>query len=184
MSKLYNITVIVGVSGVGKTFLINKLIKNDSQFIHFSAGSLIQKRLSVINRDRLRLLSGNQILQNQYAMLEQFNIELQLLPIPRHVLFDAHMIIDSGIDLIEIPFEIFRGLSPCRIVFLHDDPKFIVERRNLDVTRDRPEKTVFDISQQQARSKELAVELCNYLSVPLISVSESEDNDVREMILA
>lgn len=46
MSDHRDITVFVGLSGVGKTFVINRLLSEEEKCIHLSAGSLIKKRLT------------------------------------------------------------------------------------------------------------------------------------------
>ena len=44
MSNIHDITVIAGLSGVGKTFIIEKLASEFDSYFHLSAGSLIKKK--------------------------------------------------------------------------------------------------------------------------------------------
>lgn len=182
MSKPHNITIIAGLSGVGKTYVIERILANDDQFIYFSAGSLIKKRLAVVDRDHLRLLSANQILQNQYALVEQFNIEMESVPKGSHVLFDAHMIIDIGVEVIKIPFDIFEKLAPSRIVLLHEDPEIIIKRRNLDSSREGPVRASIEIKKQQDLSQKLAAELSDHLSIPFITASTQDISELKARI--
>lgn len=183
MSKPHDITVIVGLSGVGKTYAIEKIMASDDEFVHFSAGSLIKKRLAAVDRDHLRLLSTNQILQNQYALVEQFNIELESVPKDSRVLFDAHMLIDIGEEVIEIPFDIFETLAPSRIVLLYEAPEIIIKRRNSDTSRDRPVRTSLEIQKQQELSQKLAAELSDRLSIPFIKVSTQDISRLKVHIV-
>ena len=182
MSKPHNITIIAGLSGVGKTYVIERILANDDQFIHFSAGSLIKKRLAVVDRDHLRLLSANQVLQNQYALVEQFNIEMASVPKGSHVLFDAHMIIDIGTEVIEIPFDIFEKLIPSRMVLLCEDPETIIKRRNLDSSRDRPVRAAIEIKKQQDLSRKFAAELSDHLSIPFVTASTQDISELKARI--
>ncbi len=183
MSKLYyNLTVIAGLSGVGKTFLINKIMKGDSKYTHFSAGSLIRKRRENISHDELRLLDSSEILQNQHLLIDQLNIEKEGVDINAHILFDAHMIIDTDKELIEIPSEIFKKLNPSRIVFLYENPETILKRRSYDVSRKRPIKTLGEIQFQQERSRKLAKQYSNDLSVDFINHSSADNITLTEKI--
>lgn len=182
MSKPHDITAIAGLSGVGKTYAIETILANDDQFVHFSAGSLIKKRLAAVDRDHLRLFSANQILQNQYALVEQFNIEMGSVPKGSHVLFDTHMIIDIGAEVIEIPFDIFEKLAPSRMVLLHENPEIIIKRRISDTSRDRAVRTVLEIQNQQELSQNLAAELSDRLSIPFITISTQNICELKTYI--
>ncbi len=46
MSNGREITIIAGLSSVGKTYVINALMRESDSYTHFSAGSLIKKRLA------------------------------------------------------------------------------------------------------------------------------------------
>ncbi|RLT87429.1 MULTISPECIES: ATP-binding protein [unclassified Ketobacter] len=138
MSKQHEIVVVAGLSGVGKSHLINELKKSDSQFVHFSAGSLIKKGRNLSDRDELRLLGENEILQNQYLLVDQLKEELESLSDRNIVLFDAHMVIDSDESILEIPFEIFERLNPSRLILLCCEPEMILSRREKDGSRLRP----------------------------------------------
>jgi adenylate kinase len=124
----------------------------------------------------LRLLDSNEILQNQHLIIDQLNIEKIEIDSGVHILFDAHMIIDTDNELVEIPFEIFDKLEPSRMVFLHAAPKIILGRRVSDTSRSRPIKTIAEIQSQQDRSSFLAQDYCNKLSIEFI-LQTFEDKD-------
>lgn len=170
MSSQHNITIIAGLSGVGKTYVIDKLMNDSDAYKHFSAGSLIKKRRSGLNRDQLRELDKGSILDNQYLLVEQFNEEIRALNNRSSILFDAHMIIDNDENIIEVPYEIFKRLSPTRFVFLFDSPKKIITQRQNDKKRKRPIRTIAEITEQQNMSIILAQEYSRRLSIPFIQI--------------
>lgn len=182
MSDIRDITVIVGLSGVGKTFVINRLMSEDEKCIHLSAGSLIRKRLANIERDSLRVLNREVILDNQFLMAEQFNSEISEISKDFKILLDAHMMIDNDKELIDIPFSIFQMINPNRLFFLFEEAGTIISRRKIDVTRGRPVRSENEIVDQQDRSLLLATNLCDYLSVPLYKFSSSEVDKMKEVL--
>jgi adenylate kinase len=174
MSNVHDITIIAGLSGVGKSYVISTLMGQQKGFSHFSAGSLIKKRLSHPNRDKLRELHGDVILANQYLMVEQFKEDLAASENPMKVLFDAHMLIDGEHGTIDIPYEIFEQLSPARIIFLSDDVDTIIQRRESDVSRIRPKRTALELTQQQERAFALAMEYSARLSIPFFNAKSGD----------
>ena len=184
MSKPYNISVIIGLSGVGKTHTINFLKNYSSEYLHFSGGSLIKKRLAIVNRDYLRLSGAQEVLRNQIVLVDQFNEELERIPLGSPVLFDAHTVVDCNEDgLVQIPFDIFEKLNPTRIIFLHDKPETIANRRKQDSSRERPNVNVTEIETQQNLSLTIAKDYSNRLSVPLLELKFSQITQYQEKFL-
>lgn len=179
MSKQHNIIVIVGLSGVGKSHVISELKKDECLFIHFSAGSLINKRRKLIERDKLRTLKRNDVLQNQYLLIDQFNNELESIPAGSIILFDAHMIIDSDDSILEIPFDIFKKINPSTFILLYDDPAVILSRRKKDSSRVRPRRSIDEIDRQQNKSQKLVEEYASRLSVPLIKLKPNDTEAIK-----
>ncbi len=173
MSKPSDITVIAGVSGVGKSYLIESLRNELEDVAHFSAGSLIKKGRKNTDRDQLRLLGERAVLLNQRILVGQFNKELRRCR-SALVLFDAHMIIDIDTSTVEVPFEIFQEVGPSRIIHLRADPKTIRDRRISDKARSRPEIGVEKIAFQQTRSEHLARRHCQQLEIPFYSFDSDE----------
>ncbi|MDX9783102.1 MAG: ATP-binding protein [Bacteroidales bacterium] len=182
MSNQRDITLFVGLSGVGKTFVINRLLSEERMCIHLSAGSLIKKKLTNIERDSLRVLNKEVILKNQFLMAEQFNCDLVDIDKDCRIFLDAHMLVDNDEELIDIPFSIFKMISPSRLIFLFDEVETIVARRQRDVTRTRPERSSEELAKQQDRSFLLAQSLCDYLSIPFYAFLPSEIDEMKEAI--
>lgn len=184
MSNIHDITVIAGLSGVGKTFIIQKLIHESDAYVHLSTGSLINKRLENLDRDQLRELEKDSILTNQYLMIEQFKEELNTIDRGLSIMFDAHTIIDNDHELIEVPYEIFEQLSPVRIIFLSDEAEKILERRKSDNSRKRPIRSIPEIIEQQNRSIMLAQEHSSRLSIPFIEIKAGDIQSLSNAILS
>lgn len=181
MSNIHDITVIAGLSGVGKTFIIEKLASEFDSYFHLSAGSLIKKRLANLDRDQLRKLEKNSILANQYLMTEQFKEELNTIDRKFSIIFDAHMFIDNDHEFIEVPYEIFKQLSPTRIILISDEAEKIIERRKFDNSRKRPIRSMPEIIEQQNRSIMLSQDYSSKLSIPFIEI---KSGDIQALLTA
>ncbi|MES2676906.1 MAG: AAA family ATPase [Pseudomonadota bacterium] len=175
MPKARDIIIIAGLSGVGKTYVINHLLQQfGTNYKNFSAGSLIKKRISSLAYDDLCKLDKNSVLQNQQLLVEQFNEELLETDKNFTILFDAHMVIDNHKEVIEIPYEIFKQLLPTKIIFLFDEPEKIITRRKNDESRKRHIRTTQEIKEQQDHSAMLAKKYARLLSIPLIEIKVSD----------
>lgn len=182
MSKHHKVIIIAGISGVGKSHVVSTLRERNSDLIHFSAGTLIKKRVASLDRDELRKLGDNEILKNQYLLIDQFNEELASLKDGQKILFDAHMIIDAENDVVEIPFEIFELLKPCALIFLKEEPSIIFNRRNSDESRKRPMRSVEVLTKHQARSLSMAEEYSCKLDVLFQELSPSNIEALEALV--
>ncbi len=184
MLTQHKIIIIAGLSGVGKTYLMKRLEEQSDMFVRFSAGSLIKKRRLTMDRDQLRCLSSNEILQNQYALIEQLNQELQHVTENKLILVDAHMIIDSESQVIEIPLDIFKKINPSQIIFLHDDPSIILTRRKQDNCRKRPLRSIKQITEQQDKSLKMAKDYARCLSIPFKAITSIDAMSLGDLLLS
>jgi adenylate kinase len=170
MSKKHDITIIIGLSGVGKTYLISKLLNHSSSYIHFSAGDLIRTRLANPDRDILRISNADNILENQRLFIEQLAEELVALKESAPVLLDAHVIVDNDSEVIPIPIGVFKELFPKRLIFLSDTPPNILQRREIDKSRNRPIRTIEEITVHQEKSRALVINYGQELRIPFIEI--------------
>jgi adenylate kinase len=182
MNHEHDLTIIAGLSGVGKTHLINRIINEEKNFIHFSAGTLIKKRLENVERDSLRELGNDTIIANQFLMVEQMSEEIAQFNSPQKILLDAHMLIDGQDGILEIPYEIFERLAPRRLILLVANAEDIVSRRSLDSSRKRPLRTSNEIAQQQLRSVELARTYCQKMGIPYIEFCSQDIFAILDII--
>lgn len=184
MSKRPDIVVIAGLSGVGKSYVVNQLKLDTDQFVNFSAGTLIKKRRSNMSRDELRLFDEKGIMQNQYFLIEQLLEEIGAVAKEKTILFDAHMLIDTDDKIIDIPLEIFSNINPSQFVFLFAEPEVILERRSRDVSRTRPNRTQEELRSQQDRALSLAIDYSRRLDVPITVAASSELTHIRSILTA
>lgn len=184
MSKQPNIVVIAGLSGVGKSYLIDQLKYGANNFVSFSAGTLIKKQRSGMSRDELRLLDEEGIIQNQYLLIKQLLEEIEDVEKGKTILFDAHMLIDTDDGIIEIPLEVFSKINPSQFIFLHAEPEVILERRSKDISRSRPKRTQKELRSQQDRALSLAIDYSSRLNVPILAAASSELDRIRGVLTA
>ena len=182
MSKRPDIVVIAGISGVGKSYVINQLKEDSSHYVNFSAGTLIKKRRSNMARDQLRLLDQEGIMQNQFLLIEQLIEEVNAVPKEKTILFDAHMLIDTDDGVVEIPLDIFSKINPARFIYLYEDPETISERRARDVSRQRPIRTLDELGSQQDRSLLLVEKYAEQLDVPVATVAASDIAKIKVVL--
>lgn len=182
MSKRPDIVVIAGLSGVGKSYLINKLKADYVNVTNFSAGSLIKKRRSNTARDQLRLYDQDGIMQNQNLLIEQFLEEVTRLGQDKTVLFDAHMLVDTDEGIVDIPLEIFSRIDPSSFIFLSVGPEIILARRTKDISRHRPKRTEEEIRSQQDRSILLATDYAQKLNIPLLIASSNQFVQIKSFL--
>jgi len=108
------IIAVFGLSGVGKSTLINDFIKHSPEWTHLQAGQLIKDELKKVDHDKLRLEGNEAILKNQYLMIDAFWREIDMKQLSS-IIFDGHSIIDTGTDILDIPVDIIRALRPNKL---------------------------------------------------------------------
>jgi len=176
-----NVVGIFGVSGVGKTTMINAVLATEPHWLRISGGTLIQKKSGTRDRDALRALPGDVILENQMAIVrgvervrESANAQL--------ILFDGHLVVDNILDIVQVPFEIVRGLGLAGISFVKDVPNVIRARRLADSSRQRFARTIAQISREQTLALELAKRYSSQLNLCL-KVFSPQDRDQLQAYL-
>lgn len=168
-----NTILVFGISGVGKSWLCRKTTEALA-VRHVSGSQLIQaekERVTshLVSTDALRT---GLVVDNQQLLLEGFkHFRLQD---SRSILFDGHNVVDTDNGLVEIPFEVIAGLEPAALIIVTDSPKSIVDRRAADTSRDRPPRSVEDLSAYQALSHELAERHADLLSIPFSSIGSGD----------
>lgn len=166
-------TVVVGVSGVGKSRLIGELATS-IQLRHVQASELLRKSESeVLKRavDAEELRTGR-VIDNQLALITAF-LALRASE-TRHILFDGHNVIDTDHGLVDIPFDVFSAIGPALIIAIVGQPAEILLRRSLDLARKRPQRSVDDIECYQDRVVELARAHADLLGIPMAEVQSGD----------
>lgn len=175
------IIAIFGISGVGKSILINRFIKHSPEWVHLQAGQLIKAELKNVAHDKLRLEGNEAILKNQYLMIDAFWREIDTKQLSK-VIFDGHSIIDTGTDILDIPVDVIQALKPNKLVFINIAPGTILTRRANDNSRDRPALSEEQIEEQQNRALRQVEVYSAALSVPVEILENPEKNGLSTIM--
>jgi adenylate kinase len=81
------------------------------------------------------------------------------------IVFDGHLIIDTDVEIVEIPLEVIAATRPAVMVHVEAAPEAIAYRRCHDRTRTRPERTATVLAEQQHRSRDLCHRLAATLGI-------------------
>ena len=148
--KLLNskLIVIVGIPGVGKTTVIEKLVEYlttldiKSNISVFGSVMLDEaKKIGIKNRDELRTLSVKEQKKLQISAANK----ISNLKYP-FIFVDTHLFITTSEGYCPgLPFDILNSLSPDQIILVEAKPEEIVERRNTDITRKRDNLSIDEI---------------------------------------
>jgi adenylate kinase len=170
MSRQGAPTILVcGISGVGKTKLLERAIDSFPSAVIWRAAEIIGNARDVIDPEALRNLPIGEIQQNQKLLVKGFNARRKALP-EGLVFLDAHSVIDSENGLIDIPFEVARHLHPAGIIHISDDVPRILERRTADKNRVRPVRSLAQLTEYQQRSIASCERYSVGLNVPIFQV--------------
>lgn len=174
---------VVGLSGVGKSTLIQRAAMN-IELLHLQASALIKleqeyRAGSACSSEELRL---GPVLDNQALMLAAFSRLTR--GVRSLVVFDGHTIIDGAAGPISIPADVFKAVGCVSMVFLWEEPELIAERRKADYRRDRPALTPDLLRQHQELAELAGREICGELDIPLNLIRVTDQNAFQECLLA
>jgi adenylate kinase len=176
-----NVVGIFGVSGVGKTTMINAVLAAEPHWLRISGGTLIQQISGTRDRDALRALPGEVILENQIAIVRGVE-RVRESASAQLILFDGHLVVDNILDLVQVPFETVRALGLAGIVFVKEIPNVIRARRLADSSRQRFARTIAQISREQTLALGLAKRYSSQLNLRL-KVFSPQDRDQLQAYL-
>jgi adenylate kinase len=174
MSRRVGQTILVcGISGVGKTTLLDDAIKFLPSAVVWRASEIIGAARNILDPEALRTLPAGEILQSQALLVRGFETQRRAFP-DSLVLLDAHSVIDSDNGLIEIPVEVAARFVPSGILHVSDEPARIQERRITDTKRVRPTRSLGQLIEYQRRSIAACGGYSAALNVPLIEVRSGD----------
>ncbi len=174
------IVAVFGVSGVGKSHMINGFIQSNP-FAHAQASELLRKTKEELgSRVSAEDLRKGPVLDNQALLIDAFS-KLRAVEL-RDIIFDGHTIIDAGNQLIEIPFHVIQAIGPAAIIHLWDDSKAIASRRVSDVSRQRPARNADELDAHQRRSDALAQDYADRLGLPFCRIQSGEHERLAAFI--
>lgn len=142
------IVVVLGISGVGKTHMISSFVDRHPWVKRLSASALLKDAVSAVSTEALRTAPATTITSNQHQLLTAFQAYRQEIP-DQDIIFDGHSVIDNGQELVCVPVSIFEKIGPDSIIFLNETPEIIFNRRQKDIDRTRPHRTLEQIANYQ-----------------------------------
>ena len=164
---------VCGISGVGKTRLLNDVLKSLPSAVLWRASEIIGAARNVLDPETLRTLPATEILRSQALLIRGFEALRRAFP-NTLVLLDAHSVIDADTGYIEIPVEVVRRFVLSGILHVSDEPARILKRRIADTERVRPVRSLVHLVEYQLRSRAACEGYSAALNVPLIEVRSGE----------
>jgi len=166
--------VVVGIPGVGKTTVVEKLtsLMKGSTLVTFGTVMLEEgKKLRWIShRDELRKLPVEK--QRRLQTLTATRISRM----KGAVLFvDTHLFIRTKEGFWPgLPFEVVRALKPTHLVLVEAKPEEIVVRRQVDKNRYRDEATLEDLGQELSLARSFLTVSSTLTGAPMLMVSNRD----------
>ena len=167
---------ICGISGVGKSYFANTVsdavgVKSTSASSLLQSGRALEAEANVPH-DALRSLPLDK---------NQFHVESGYINLRTTysglLLLDCHVVIDTATGLEKVPPHVFSVLDLSAFVFLKADPEIIFARRSGDIGRQRPDRTVAQLSEAQEMAQEVARAVAFDLAVPFYVIDVSSGAD-------
>lgn len=159
-----NIAIIVGISGVGKTYLLDRIKRMISAQV-LSASQLILDQINKdineeVDHDDLRT---RDIATNQEALKAGFHNARD--PHAQTVILDAHVIIDTPSGMHCIGSTLFADIGASLVIFLEQRPELIAKNRLSDPFRKRPLLDLEMLERHQCQARQAAKQVADDLGI-------------------
>src|SRR5262245_54190385 len=119
---------VCGLSGVGKTYLIDEFLAENPDAARLSAGALVAEARQINDPEFLRNLPISELDRSQDLLVAGMPLALARVS-AKLVLLDAHTVIDNGDSLYIVTDAVFAALSPNGIIHVEARPETIARRR-------------------------------------------------------
>ena len=170
--------ILVGIPGVGKTTVIEKLIEYlitldiKSHISVFGSVMLDEaKKVGIQNRDELRTLSVKEQKKLQISAANKISD----LKHP-FIFVDTHLFIKTSEGYCPgLPFDILNSLSPDQIILVEAKPEEIIERRNTDITRKRDNLSIDEIIYELNLGRSMLSSSAVISGAPIKTVNNNND---------
>lgn len=163
---------VFGISGVGKTTLIERFIRDHKTWQALSAGAMLS---GITHRDPLELRVSDRSLveSNQLFLADAIHRHRTATP-EINWLLDAHSVIDNDRELITVPSQAIARINPDALIFLFDDAAHIRARRAADQQRQRPLSSVDRVEEEQGLALRTCLLYATELNLEMCRISAND----------
>jgi adenylate kinase len=168
-----------GISGVGKSYLSAKLVRQFPDLLHLQASQLL-RTAHASSGETLRTANADTIAQNQIALGDAFNSARKGQE-HKSVILDAHSVIDNDKGLVAIHVDAIRPLSLTHILFVSATPEVIIQRRAGD-DRARPVRSLQQIAEYQEKALLVSLQYSRDLEVPFLQSTTDEEEKISNFV--
>ena len=172
---------VTGLSGIGKTTLIQDFIASTPHWKRVSGGDLLLQGTHA-SRDSLKNVSLEDKLHQQNVIVTRFNGFLDLNQ--ENILFDGHvtMHVSDG-NLFITPYEVLKNLHVTAVVVITGQPQTIFLRRKNDSLRLREIEDVETIQHRQNLTLTICRDYASQLNIPMLELWEPTPEQFKASIL-
>lgn len=156
-----------GISGVGKTTLLDRSPGRDREWLRMSAGRLIAGELGLA---ALSVEDEADVLRCQDALVRAYKQRSRGHALP--ILMDGHFTLHTRSGAIAVPESVFRALAPHALVLLHAPPDEIRSRR---LHRDGAAPSLEELAAAASAEAAAARAIAGALRLPLHELSIDAD---------
>lgn len=155
---------IYGLSGVGKTTLLENIIKN-KEILYINFGDLFfdiaKSKGFVGNRDELTKLLDLEQYKEIYHQVIDLIEEIIFNSMEKKVVIDTHLILNTNFGIfIGIQKKLIKKIKPDYLIFIKAKPEEILERRKKDKTRKRSLESIEQIKNEIIMAENLSLCIC------------------------
>lgn len=168
---------VCGISGVGKTRLINRTLGRIPGAVVLRASEIIGLARQNNDPEFLRRLPRNELERSQELLVQGYR-QYRETRSDDVVILDAHSVIDQGDSepaLFDVPVNFIAKLRPQGIIFVEDSVEQIAIRRLNDRCRSRPQRSLEQLETYQVRSLAVCESYQSALGVPLLRVRSGDE---------
>jgi adenylate kinase len=140
---------IVGLSGVGKSYLVTEYLRNNNKYSTIKASTLIAQAKQTVELNKLTTAAVD---LNQQALIEGFKAFCDK---NEFVIIELHNVIETPTGIIYINDDVLLGLKLDAVCFLIRPPAQLLAQRLNDKSRNRRNIKLDDMAelQKEALSK-------------------------------
>ena len=163
---------LVGIHGVGKTTLTNKL-KSFINITSLSVSDLIREAGNDIK-------SGEKFTQNIENNQNLWKLKLSeyIFSNDEIVLLDGHFtLLNANAEIVELPFSTFNDIEIKKIILKTENPEIIKNRLEIRDNKSWDERLIYDF--QEAEIKR-AKEFSKLKNIPIFEIQS--DQEIKELI--